>query len=158
MTCIVYFGELRQQSSHRRWNRRQTERCFSGNTECPFRANEQSQQIVTRQLSAAAAKFHHFSTGKHYLQTKHMICGRAIFQAVNAARVFRNVSADGASGLTGWIGNVMQTEMRDRVRNVEVDNAGLNYGKVIDRIDFEYLTHARQLDDDSLLHCQRAAG
>jgi hypothetical protein len=52
----------------------------------------------------------------------------------------------------------MQTEMRNRTRNIEIDDAGLNYGKAIDRIDFEYLTHARQLDDDPLVHCERAAG
>ena len=57
---------------------------------------------------------HRFATGKDDFQTKHVISCCTVFHTMNAARVFRDVSTDGASRLTGRIGDVMQTEMRDR--------------------------------------------
>jgi hypothetical protein len=52
----------------------------------------------------------------------------------------------------------MQAEMRDCAGNVKVNDAGLDHHQTIVRVDFEYPAHARQLNYNSPLHCQSAAG
>jgi len=82
--------------------------------------------------------------------------GKAVFQAVCAARVFGDVAANAADGLRGRIGGVEIALRLDAGGHVEIDDAGLDDDSGVGKIDFEDAVHAREADDDAVFDRERA--
>src|ERR1041385_6874436 len=87
-----------------------------------------------------------------------MVCSCSVLQAVNATGTLCDVAANGASRLTGWIGNVVKAERRNGTRHVQINNARLNDSQTICHIDLENLSHPRHLNHDALIYSECSAG
>ena len=68
---------------------------------------------------------------------------------MGAAGVLRHVAPQGADTLAGWIGGVVEVVRFGRFGELEVDDARLDNGQPIDRIELENALHARERDDDT---------
>src|SRR2546423_11799329 len=75
-----------------------------------------------------------------------MVGRRPVFQAMNSACIFSNVAANRARRLTRRIGSVIETIRRDGPRQLCVNQARLHAREAIFAIDFENLSHTRELD------------
>ena len=105
-----------------------------------------------------AADAQHLAGDQHDLATEHIVGGHAVFQAVHAAGVLRDVAADGAGDLRGRIGRVIKAFMGDRVRDRQIGDAGLDHGDAVGEVDLldpVELGHAQQ---HPVGQRQRAAG
>ena len=85
---------------------------------------------------------------EHRFNRENVIRRHAVLQAVRAAGVLRNVTADAAGHLARRIRRVVQTERRGRLRDVEVHDTGLHDRDAILDIDRQDPVHPLHLDDD----------
>ena len=87
-----------------------------------------------------------------------MVCSEAIFQAVRAARILRNVPSDRADDLARRVGSVVQLVGSHRRGYAEVGHARLDDRALVLRVDGEDLPHPGQPNDDPVGDGQRTAG
>lgn len=83
--------------------------------------------------------------------------GETVFQAMCAARIFRDVSADRTNRLRRRIRRVEIILVSDTGSDVQIDDAGFDGNPRIWQIDFQNAIHARQADDDPVLDRQSPA-
>jgi hypothetical protein len=76
---------------------------------------------------------------------------------VRAAGVVRDVAADRARRLAARIGRVEKSVLGDRLRDCEIDDAGLDDRDAIFEIDFEDAVEAREREHDAAFGGHRAA-
>ena len=93
-----------------------------------------------------SADAHDFAVGQHQLETGDVVGRHAVSKRMRAAGIFRDVAADGAGFLAGWIGSEIQAVFFDGARKVEIHHARFDDGALIGRIDFEDVVHARERD------------
>ena len=86
-----------------------------------------------------------------------MVRGEAVLQAVRAAGVLGDVAADRADLLARRIGRVEVAVRRDRTRDVEVRDAGLDDDAPALEVDLEDAVHAGERDDDAARDRRRAS-
>ncbi len=86
-----------------------------------------------------------------------MVGSRSVFQAVDAAGAFCNVSTNCAGRLARRIGNVIQAELRRRPGHLQVDDARLDHRQTIRLVELEDFAHPRQLDYNAFIKGQGAA-
>lgn len=87
-----------------------------------------------------------------------MIGGDAVRERVRAAGVFRDVPADGAGFLAGGIRREVKAVRLGGQCDVEIDDAGLDNGALIFRIDGQDAVHAREDHHQAAGAGERAAG
>src|SRR6476660_8519914 len=83
--------------------------------------------------------------------------GNAVGEAMRAARVLGDVSANRACALARRIGGVIEPETAHLATEVEVDEARLHDCQAVYRIDLEDPAHTRGDDNDAALARERAA-
>jgi len=77
---------------------------------------------------------------------------------MRAAGVLGDVAADRADDLARRIGRVVAAERRHPLRDRKVGHAGLDNRAQVGDVHFEDAVHAREADEDAILHRERAAG
>ena len=77
--------------------REQTERDLCDHAEHAFRAHKQTDQIEAGFIFVdASAGAQHIAVAEYHFEADHIIAGHTVFQTARAARVRRDISADGA--------------------------------------------------------------
>ncbi len=94
---------------------------------------------------------------QYHRQTRDVIHGEAVLEAMRAAGVLRHVAADRADLLARRIGCVEEPVRSDGLADVEVRDSRLDDDALRCQVDFENPVHARQRDDDALRDGKRAA-
>ena len=84
--------------------------------------------------------------------------GEAVLEAVRAAGVLGDVSADRADLLARGIGRVEEAVRRDRTGDVEVGNARFDHDALAVQVDLEDPVHPGERDHDTSRNRSRAAG
>ncbi len=74
-------------------------RHLGDNAQQALRAGNDAQEIVAGGIQVAAAKAHDLAVHQHQFAAKHVVGGDAVFEAVHAAGIFRDIAADGAGNL-----------------------------------------------------------
>src|SRR5690606_32323524 len=136
----------------------QFDRDLGDDAEHALGAGEQSQQVEARAVQRVGAEHHALTFDGEDLDLEQVVYGQAVFQAMHAASVLGNVTADGTGDLRRRIGRVIQLVRRRSLGNRQVAHTGLNAGEATRRINFENLVEARHHQQDALLKRQRAAG
>ena len=130
--------------------RQQPQRDLERDPEAALGADEAADQVGSDRIQAAAAERHQRAVGEHRLEPEDVVQRHAVAEAVGAARVEGDVAADRADRLARRIGRVVQAERDGGGRDVEVDDAGLDDGDAIDRIDLQDARQPVQRDDDAV--------
>jgi hypothetical protein len=97
------------------------------------------------------------TVGEHDFEAEDVGGGEAVFEAMRAAGVFRDVAANGANRLRRRIGCIEIISGLNATGDLQVDDSGLYHNARIGNIDFEDAIHARQAEDDSVCDRQRAS-
>ena len=79
-----------------------------------------------RLVEPLAAELDELAVGEDDRETADVVDGEAVLEAVGAARVLGHVAADRADLLARGVGRVVEAVRRDRARDVEVGDAGLD--------------------------------
>ena len=90
-------------------------RHLGDDAEQPFRAGHDAEQVVAVGIEMLAAEADDLAGHQHHLEAEHVVGGQAVFQAVHAAGILRDVAADGAGDLRGRIGRVIEARVLDRL-------------------------------------------
>jgi len=130
---------------------------FCSDAESAFGPNENAEEIVAGRVESFSAEVDEGAVGEDNFEAEDVRGGEAVFQAVGAAGVFGDVAADAADGLRGGVGGVEIVMRGDAVRDVEIDDAGLDDDASVGEIDFEDAVHAREADDDAVFYGERTA-
>ena len=96
-----------------------------------------------------AANAHDLAVRHDQLKTRHVVGSHAVRKGMRPAGIFRNVAADGARFLTRRVGSIVQTMLLHSAREIQIDDAGLDHGPLIFRVDFQNVIHAREGHDNS---------
>ena len=121
-------------------------------------ADEAAAQVVARLVGLEAAEPRDGAVGQHDLDREHVRrdvtpdarqCGPPALVA--------DVAADRARLLRRRVGRVVQPEVRDRPREVEVEHARLDPREALVGVDLEDAVHLRGHDDDRVVDRRRAA-
>ncbi len=73
--------------------------------------------------------------GQHHLEGQHVVPGHAVLEAAQASGVGGHVPADGRDLVAGRVGRVPQALLGDSPAQVVVDDAGLDHGDLVGRVD-----------------------
>ena len=116
-------------------------------TEQPFRAGNDPEQVVAAGVEMLAADAHDLAGHQHQFAAEQIVGGHAVFQAVHAAGILRHVAADGAGDLRGRVGRVVETGVLHRLGDGEIGHAGLRHHHAVVEVDLAdavELGHAEQ--------------
>ena len=83
-------------------------RHLGDDAEQPFRAGDDAEQVVAVAVEMLAAEADDLAGDQHDLAAEHVVGGHAVFQAMHAAGILRDVAADGAGDLRGRVGRVVE--------------------------------------------------
>ncbi|EDT02922.1 hypothetical protein BamIOP4010DRAFT_3543 [Burkholderia ambifaria IOP40-10] len=137
--------------------RDQFQRDLGDDREHPFAADHHREQVEARRVEAERAEFDDLAVDRDRAHAHDVVHGQPVFQAVDAAGIFRDVAADRAGDLRRRIGCVVQPVRRGGFRNREVAHAGLHGGRARVRIDLDDAREACERQHDAVADRQRAA-
>ncbi len=125
--------------------------------ERPLGADDDAEEIRPVRVECLAAELDDLAVGQDEGEAGHVVRREAVLQAVRPARVLRDVAADRADLLAGWIGRVEEAVGRDGAGHVEIRDSRLDDDALTREVDLEDPVHARERDDDSARGRRRAA-
>ena len=121
-------------------------------------AHEAAPQVVAGLSGSAPPSRATDAVAEHGVDREDVRRGDARGEAVRTAGVGADVAADRAGLLRRRVGRVVQAEVRDRPRQVEVEHARLDPRDPLDRVDLEHAVHLGRHDDDGVVERGRPAG
>ena len=98
-----------------------------------LRAGDDAEQVVAAGVEMLAADTQHLAGDQHDFAAEHVVGGHAVFQAVHAAGIFRDIAADRAGDLRRWVGRVVKSGMGDHSADREIGHARLDHGEALHR-------------------------
>ncbi len=119
---------------------------MASDAELALRAADDAEQIEPAGIQRLAAQLDHRAIEQHQLDAQQIVGGYAIFQAVGAAGIHADIAADGAGQLRRRVGRIEETVGRDRVRDRQIGDAGLDDGGAVVEVDLQDAVHAGQRD------------
>ena len=123
----------------------------------PLGADDDATVIVARILPRRPAQPHHRPVAQDPFKPQDVVRGHAVGEAVRAARVLRHVSADGARLLARGVRRVPQAVGGRRLRDVQVDHAGVDQGRLARSVDLMDAAHPGQRQQQAPVGGNRAA-
>ena len=121
-------------------------------------AGDDAHQIVAGGLRRLAADPDDFAGHQHDFAAEHVVGGHAVFQAMHAAGIFRDIAADRAGDLRRRVGRVVESGMRDRLADGEIGDAGLGHHHAVVEIDLADALEFAEAQQHAVGERQRAAG
>jgi hypothetical protein len=87
-----------------------------------------------------------------------VVASDAVFEAMDAPGILRDVAPDRANNLTGWIGRVVEAIATDGLRHPIINHPRLHNDLVVVVVDVDDLAHHRSRDQHAFLDRQCPAG
>ena len=125
-------------------------RHFGDDAQHALRTRHDAQQIVTLGVEMLAAQADHLARYQHHLHAQHVVGRHSIFQAMHAARILRDIAADGTGDLAGRIGGVIEAGIGDRLADAEIGHARLRRHRPVGQIDIEDTVEPSHSDHDGV--------
>ena len=105
-----------------------------------------------------AANLDHGAVHLHQGDAQQVVGRHAVFQAMRAAGVHRDVPGNGAGELRGRIGCIEKALRFDRTCHAEVGPTGLNPDEPVVEVGLQHLVQPRDAQDHAVRRGQRATG
>src|SRR5215218_3687820 len=151
--------ERRQKRPHRLRLTDYTQRYLGRYPQRPLRAHERPDQVVSRRVGGLpAAAVRHRAVGQNHLRPHDVVRRETVFQTMYAARVLRQVPADGGDDLARRVRGVVVAFVGDLLRDPHVDHTGLDDHPLVRDVHLEDLAHPRHDDEHPRLDRERPAG
>ena len=126
--------------------------------ELAFRAGDEAEQIVSRAVEMIAAERHDGAVEQHDGDAEQVVGGDAVFQAMRATGIHRDVARDRAGELARWIWRVEKALIGDRLADAQVGDARLDPNQAVREIDLEHPVHLGDAEHDGIRLWNSAAG
>ncbi len=123
-----------------------------------FAADHQRQQVVARRIQRLGTELHCVAGDAQAAHAHHVVHGEAVLEAMHAARVLGHIAADGAGDLRRRVRRVIQAIGSRRIGDGQVAHPRLHARDARSRIDRQYRFEARQRQQHTVAHGQRAPG
>ena len=120
-------------------------------------AADKPEEVIAGRVHRLAADIEDFAVQGDEARAEEIVGCDAVFEAMGAARVHRDVAADRAGELGGRIGRVKEALRPDRFRNREIGHARFDAREAVGEVDLEDAAHLGQGDDDRVFLRDRAA-
>ena len=133
-------------------------RDFGDDAEQSLRAGDDAEQIVAAGIEMLAAEPQHLAVHQHHFEAEDVVGGHAVFQAMHAAGILRDIAADGAGDLRRRIGRVIEAVGRDRRADREIGDAGLDHRDAVGEVDLADALELAHAEQHAVDQRQRAAG
>ena len=133
-------------------------RDFRDDAEQPLGARDDAHQIVAAIFGRLAADSQDFAGHQNDLAAQHVVGGHAVFQAMHAAGIFRDIASDRAGDLRRRVGRVVETGMRHRLADGEVGHAGFGHHDAVVEIDLADALEFAEAEQHAVGKWQRATG
>ena len=133
-------------------------RDLGDDAEQAFGAGDDAHQVVAGVLRGLAADAQDLARHQHDLAAQHVVGGHAVFQAMHAAGIFRDIAADRAGDLRRRIGRIVEAGMRHRLADGEIGDAGLGHHHAVVEIDLADALELAEPQQHAVGQRQRAAG
>src|SRR5215211_590740 len=147
--------EAGQQGSHRLRDAAKPERDPGCDTERPLRAYERAEQVVAGRIRRpSATDVRYRAVRQHDLRAHHVVGGKAVLQAVDAAGVLGQVTADGGDDLAGRVWGVVVALVGDLLAHPHVDDAWLDHDALVRDVYLQDLAHPGEHDQNARLDRQ----
>src|SRR5215469_17758717 len=91
-----------------------------------FRSDHRTHQVIAAAFFGRSAQFDDFSIGEHQGNAENMVGGDPVLEGMRTARIFRDITADGASLLRRWIWRIEEAVAFHRIGNVQIYHAALD--------------------------------
>ena len=121
-------------------------------------AGDDSHQVVARGLGRLAADLDDFARDQHDFAAQHVVGGHAVFQAMHAAGILRDIAADRAGDLRRRIGRIVKSGIGHRLADGQIGHAGLGHHGAVVEIDLADALEFAQAQQHRIGQRQRAAG
>ena len=131
-------------------------RDLGNDAEQPLRAGHDAEQVIALRIEMLAAEPDDLAIHQDHLDAEHIVGGQPIFQAVHAARIFRDIAADRAGDLRRRIGRIVKAVALDGLGDAEIGDARLRHHHPVHQIDFEDGVEAAQHEQHGVFQRQRA--
>ena len=122
---ILVGGKADEHGARRLGLLQDAHRDFGDDAEQAFRAGHDAQEIIALAVEMLAAEPDDLAGDQHHLDAEHIVGGEAVFEAMHAAGILRDIAADGAGDLRGGIGRVIEALVLHRLGDGEIGDAGL---------------------------------
>ena len=108
---------------------------FEDDAEQALVADEEAGVIGANSIAGGTAPFDDVARGQNRFEAEHMVRGHAVFEAMGAAGVEADISADGADGLAGRIRRKEKAVGGCRFGHIGIYDAGLDHGDALSWVD-----------------------
>jgi hypothetical protein len=102
--------EARKQRQHGFRPPQQAQRGLRDDSQGAFGSHDDREEIESRRIGHGAAQMHELAVWQDSLDAEHVVHGKAVLEAMRAARVLGDVSPDRADDLARRIGRVVAAE------------------------------------------------
>ena len=130
---------------------------FGDDAEKALGAGDDAEQIVAGGIEMPAAKPQNLACHQHQLTAENIVGGHAVFEAMHAAGILRDIAADAAGDLRRRIGRVIEALLLDRLRHRQIGDARLDHGDAIVVVDLADMVEFAEAEEDAVAERQRAA-
>ena len=120
-------------------------------------AADEAEEVVAGRVHRLAADIEDLAVQGDEARAEEIVGGDAVFEAMGAARVHRDIAADRAGELGGRIGRIEEALRPDCFRDREIGHARFDPRIAVGEVDLENAAHLGQRDDDGVLLRDRAA-
>src|SRR5205823_12382806 len=131
------------------WSGQQFDGDFGDDGKQPFASGDECQQVITGRVKRLAAEFDRVAGDQYAADAADVMHGKAVFQAVDAARVLRDVAADRTGDLRRRVWRVIQAIGRDRLGDREVTHARLHDSRARFAVDRNNPVELRERENDA---------
>ena len=150
-------GKADHQSARRLRLLQDSYRDFGDDTEQSFRPCDDSHQVIAGALRGLAADTQDLARHQHDLASEHVVGGHAVFEAMHAAGILRDIASDRAGNLGRRIGRIIKAGMRDRLADGEIGDARLSHDHAVVEIDLADTLEFAEPQQHRVRQRQRAA-
>ena len=133
-------------------------RDLGDDAEQAFGPRDDAHQVVTAGLGRLAADPDDFACDQHDFAAQHVIGGHAVFQAMHAAGVLRDIAADRTGDLRRRVGRIIESGMRHGLADGEIGDARLGHHHAVVEIDLADALELAEAEQHTIGQRQRAAG
>jgi hypothetical protein len=116
-----------------------------------------SEPQTSRRIEIRAAKLDHGAIHQHHGHAHQVVGGHAVSEAMRAARIHRDIAADGTGKLRRGIGRVEETLRLHRAGDGKIGAPGLHADEAVVEIGFQHRGHSRHTKDHAVGRGQRPA-
>ena len=118
--------------------------------EHPFGADHRGQQVIPRRVQRLAAEHQFLAFDGLHSEAEDVVQREAIFQAMHAAGVLRDVAADAARDLGRRVWRVVEAVGRHRLGDLQVDDARLHPRRARRHIHLQDAVHLREREQHGI--------